>query len=75
MKKEIRVYTLRFAKIENFDESLMPQNESFDEERFMDLSEKQGSVYSLKGFENALNNDEFDTYWNYVYFKERTTND
>ena len=57
--KEMRVYVL--------DMSLM--NDYTDEE-FMEKAENYGSVYTLKGFENAFNSEELNTFVDYIRFIE-----
>ena len=51
--KETRVYLVDLTKIEY---SISPRY--WDDEQFITVSEEQGSVYSLEGFQNAYNNDE-----------------
>ena len=51
MKKEIRVYVLN---IEDYEGAFC----DLSDEEVMDMAEESGSVYSLKGFENAFNDAE-----------------
>ena len=50
MAKELRVYVLDIDIVENY-------NEYVTDEIFMELAEKEGTVYSLKGFQNAFNDE------------------
>lgn len=67
-KKEMRVYVIdsnRFDyDIENMDIF------KWSDEKWMDESEEQGSVYSLKGFQYAINGDELNTFSMYIRFIE-----
>lgn len=55
--KELRVYIIN---IEKLDEMLGADDLSDNE--FMDIAEQQGTVYTLKGFQNAFNQmDEINT--------------
>lgn len=57
--KEMRVYVL--------DVSLMG---NYTDEEFIEKAENYGSVYTLKGFENAFNNEELSTIVDYIRFIE-----
>ena len=57
--KEMRVYVL--------DVSLMG---NYTDEEFIEKAENYGSVYTLKGFENAFNNEELSTVVDYIRFIE-----
>ena len=50
MTKELRVYVLDIDIVENY-------NEYVTDEIFMELAEQEGTVYSLKGFQNAFNDE------------------
>lgn len=53
--KETRVYAIDFS---NFDED--ENVNSLSDEKFMDKAEEYGHVYTLKGFQQAVNNDEIN---------------
>lgn len=57
--KEMRVYVL--------DVSLMG---NYTDEEFIEKAENYGSVYTLKGFERAFNNEELSTIVDYIRFIE-----
>ena len=50
MAKELRVYVLNIDIVENY-------NEYVTDEIFIELAEKEGTIYSLKGFQNAFNDE------------------
>ena len=50
--KEIRVYVVNCDNYEGCEDLLAVSNL-----RFIEIAEEQGSVYSLKGFENDVNAD------------------
>lgn len=74
MKKEIRVYVVDVVDSEIPTDTLDPNSEYFNEEKFMDESENQGSVYTLGRFQDMLN-DGFYLDGCFVYFKEVEYND
>lgn len=53
---ETKVYVVNTNDYE-FDDS--PR--TWDDEKFMTEAEKQGSVYSLKGFQEAFNDEEINS--------------
>jgi len=61
MKKELRVYAVDIADFEEDEDHY-----NVSDERFIELAEKAGTVWSLKGFQNAFNSDEcpspYDSY-------------
>lgn len=63
--KEIRVYVVNVWDSENYF-----HNAYVSDERFMEIAEKQGSVYSLKGFEIAYNTENIDSSSTYIRFIE-----
>lgn len=54
---EYKVYVIN--PYEWYGESLW----SLSDEEFMDVSEEQGQVYTLKGFERAFNNEDISDQW------------
>lgn len=61
--KELRVYVVDIDIVEE-------QTGLITNEIFMDLAEKQGTVYSLKGFELAFNYQELNTATDMIRFIE-----
>ena len=61
--KEIRVYVVNADLYEG--EDLIQE---LSNEEFIALAEEQGTVYSLKGFENAYNDDCVDTINTFIRF-------
>jgi hypothetical protein len=55
MKKEIRVYVVNCG-----DSDLGTWELTRHKEKFMQEAEKLGSVYSLQGFQNAINDEELN---------------
>ena len=60
--KEYRVYVI------NPYEPIHPQWQgvsflNLSDEEFMDISEEQGRVYTLKGFERAFNHEDISHHW------------
>lgn len=62
--KEIRVYVLDTYLIE--EENAI----NYTDEQFMEQAENNGTVFSLKGFEKAFNNEELNTHVDYIRFIE-----
>lgn len=62
--KEIRVYVLDIYLIE--EENAI----NYTDEQFMEQAENNGTVFSLKGFEKAFNNEEVNTNIDYIRFIE-----
>jgi hypothetical protein len=61
MQKEKRVYVIHA--------DLIPEDASYKDLRdadFIDYAEAEGTVYSLAGFENAINQDDFDHVNSYI---------
>lgn len=54
MKKEVRVYLISTEIVEEKYPELDSINNISDEE-FMDMAEEEGTVYSLKGFQEQWN--------------------
>lgn len=66
MKKELRVYAVAVSDFE-----VGEYNFNVSDERFMDLAENAGTVWSLKGFQDAFNSDECPSpYDSYIRFIE-----
>lgn len=61
--KELRVYVVDIDIIENYTGFIT-------DDIFMELAEKQGTVYSIKGFEIAFNYQELNTSTDMVKFIE-----
>lgn len=49
----IRVYIINLDKLDDIKGS-----DDYSNEEFMDIAEEQGTVYTLKGFQNAFNYEE-----------------
>ena len=49
----IRVYVINLDKLDDVKGS-----DDYSNEEFMDIAEEQGTVYTLKGFQNAFNYEE-----------------
>ena len=64
--KEIRVYVVNLDEFEFGDARLM----SISNEKFMEIAEKCGSVYSLKGFEYDFNYDFISSHNCFIRFIE-----
>ena len=76
MKKEIRVYLVDIDDTDEVNAEVNPESPYFRERAFMNTAEKYGLVYSLLGFQKAVNNSELDYYGRYyIYFKEVECND
>lgn len=60
---ETRVYIIN---VENFEFHTHPP--SWDDEKFMVEAEKQGSVYSLEGFQKAFNSQDVNTVIDVIRF-------
>ena len=60
MKKESRVYVVDMDKYENTRQARVSKVDQIVgvDDVFMAVAEELGSVYSLKGFEDAVNNEE-----------------
>lgn len=63
-KTELKIKTMEYKvyvinPYEWYGESLW----SLSDEEFMDVSEEQGQVYTLKGFERAFNNEDISDQW------------
>lgn len=63
--KEIRVYVVDFSKYQG-EENVYNMNNI----KFMQEAERQGNVYSLKGFENDYNYDFINTTNSVIRFVE-----
>ena len=63
--KETRVYVIN---VDSIDEDI--KLNQISDEQFMDISERQGIVFTLKGFENAFNNINVSTDTDYIRFIE-----
>ena len=55
MKKEIRVYLV-------YADNLEDDFYEISNEKVIEIAEKTGHIFSLKGFESALNTDEISIY-------------
>lgn len=65
MKKETRVYVINCEN--NFD---FRHAEQFgEEEKIIDKAEELGSIYSLSGFQNAINDEELDLTNSFILIK------
>lgn len=62
MKKEIKVYVISCNSKFNF----ISANVAGNFESIINMSEKEGAVYSLQGFQNAVNIDELDLSNTYI---------
>lgn len=61
--REIRVYSININEIDdNIDK--------YSNDKFIDIAEKLGTVYSLQGFENAFNYEYINTGTDYIRFIE-----
>lgn len=70
--KETKVFVCDLYMIESISnvnaESISNWNGDEDEAKeFIEVAKKEGDVYSLQGFQNALNNDELFFDESYVY--------
>lgn len=61
--KELRVYAVDVDILENYTNLIT-------DDVFIELAEKQGTVYSLKGFELAFNYQELNTSTDIIRFIE-----
>ncbi len=61
--KELRAYVVDVDVVENYTEFIT-------DDIFIELAEKRGSVYTLKGFELAFNYQELNTSTDMVKFIE-----
>lgn len=59
--KELRVYVIDLGLTEDIAET---------DEEFMNEAERQGTVYSIKGFENAINSEELNLCNSFIRFIE-----
>lgn len=62
--KETRVYVIDTYLIE--EENAI----NYTDNDFMEVAERLGTVFTLKGFENAFNNEELNTHVDYIRFIE-----
>lgn len=62
--KEMRVYVIDTYLIE--EENAI----NYTDNDFMEVAERLGTVFTLKGFENAFNNEELNTHVDYIRFIE-----
>ena len=58
------------AKVYVIDTTQEVKNDNYinDLNSFMNISEKQGNVYSLQGFQNAFNNEEINSSTDLIKF-------
>ncbi len=71
-KKETKVFVCDLDMIENISnvnaESISNWGGNEDEAKeFMEIAEQEGSVYSLAGFQNALNKEEICSLSTYIF--------
>ena len=62
--KEMRVYVIDTYLIE--EENAI----NYTDNDFMEVAERLGTVFTLKGFENAFNSEELNTHVDYIRFIE-----
>ena len=62
--KEMRVYVIDTYLIE--EENAI----NYTDNDFMEVAERLGTVFTLKGFEKAFNNEELNTHVDYIRFIE-----
>lgn len=71
MKKETRVYVVEIALANDTEYCLNPQVDNvFNETKFIELAEEQGTVYTLSGFQSAVNDWDIDLSKCNIYIKE-----
>lgn len=69
--KELRVYVINIDEVDF--ESEMPVNITVSQtldEKFMNIAEKQGGVYTIQGFQNAFNEEKINTAVDVIRFIE-----
>ena len=69
--KELRVYVINIDEIDFENE--MPVNTTVSQtldEKFMNIAEKQGGVYTIQGFQNAFNEEKINTAVDVIRFIE-----
>jgi hypothetical protein len=73
MTKETRVFICNISEFEDYSmESISAdiiadfENNQRLKRRFIDLAERTGMIYSLIGFQNAINNEEVNTSESYI---------
>jgi hypothetical protein len=73
MAKETRVFICNISEFEDYSmESISAdiiadfENNQRLKRRFIDLAERTGMIYSLIGFQNAINNEEVNTSESYI---------
>ena len=64
----MKVYTIN-AKLLT-EEDIIRDINSLSDLEFIDISVKSGDTYSIRGFENAYNQDDFDHVNSYIRFIE-----
>lgn len=65
---EKRVYVINLSEVAmDFDFNELERNGEY--ERIMRMGELLGSVYSLEGFQNAINNEELDLSNSFILIK------
>ena len=62
--KEMRVYVIDTYLIE--EENAI----NYTDNDFIEVAERLGTVFTLKGFENAFNSEELNTHVDYIRFIE-----
>lgn len=70
--KETRIYLVDLDhEPTNFEGSLNPAfPNSFNKEIFISTAEKQGTVFSIEGFQQAFNNDEINATGCYIFIEQ-----
>lgn len=69
--KELRVYLIDVNEVD-FEEE-MPANTSvleLSDDKFMEIAENQGNVYTINGFQNAFNEEEICVSNDFIRFVE-----
>ena len=69
--KELRVYVINVDDVDF--EKEMPVNTAVSElsdKKFIEIAERQGSVYTLQGFQNAFNNENINSSADIIRFIE-----
>jgi hypothetical protein len=66
----MKVYIINTTSIDLFSKDKRVDFQSVTDEEFKEYSDKYGTSYSLRGFENAINQDDFDHVNTYIRFIE-----
>ena len=74
-KKEIRVYVVNFDIYGDDESDICPEHETFNENLFIKRAEEEGRVYTLKGFQEAFNDEKISDACDYILIKEVIVHD